>query len=605
MKLSLTKAKQAASALLTTLVICSILSIFVMYYLSLIDQQSYLSSRSQVWNMAISLSEAGVEDGLQQLNNAFPDMNTDGWTYDGGYTFYKTNTIPGVGGYESYIFTSNSFFPNVMARAYLPPIPTYAMASPDTLFAAGGVNTTTPAPMNRAVLVTTKRNSPFQIAMVARNNIDLNGNGITTDSYNSLDPTESVNGQYVSTYYSGDRGDIATDLGVIDSIAGGNAKIYGHTHTGPGSPSTAVQIGPNGYIGPHSGFSAGVISSGWWMPDSNFTFPTTTYPNTSSYLTPTNGTLVTSSNALGLGSSTTYTYPSFPPAGGASTNFGSQVTSTTYPVPVPPTLTTNVFSNVSSFPLPVPVPLVTNTTYQSGQRSLPAVGTYVGNIDMTNWNNGKFGTYYSYWQITGYSYNTYTYYSSYTYTPYTTNLVYYTNYYDNVLWGTTTPSTTNYYVMSSSSVGNTIVVGENVVLALPNGLIMSGQDEITLTASGTVVGGSWPQASITVYSGGTSCTIGGNGIVNQPGYPIDFILYCAPTVTSLSFNGNGQFSGGIVAPSANVTMNGSGSGNDDFCGALIANSVTMNGHFGFHYDEAMSGANTKGRFLITSWNEVK
>lgn len=604
MKLSLTKAKQAASALLITLVICSILSIFVMYYLSLIDQQSYLNTRSQTWNMAISLSEAGVEDGLQQLNNAFPDMNADGWSYDGGYTFSKTNTIAGVGGYMSYIFTSNSFFPNVMARAYVPSIPTYAMASPDTLFAAGGVNTTTPAPLNRAVLVTTKRNSPFQVAMVARKNIDLKGNNIMTDSYNSLDPSKSVNGQYVGTYYSGDKGDIATDLGVIDSVAGGNADVYGHVHTGPGSPSTAVQIGANGYIGPHSGFSNGSIAPGYWLPDSNFTFPTTTYPNTSSYLTPTNGTVVISSNALSLGTSTTYTYPSFPPAGGASTNFGSQVTSTTYPVPVPPSLTTNVFNNVSSFPLPVPVPLATNTQYVTGQKTLPGVGTYVGTIDTTNWNNGKFGTYYSYWQITGYSYNTYTYYSSYTFTPYQTNLVYYTNSYNNILWGTTTASTTNYYVASSLS-GQTLVVGENVVLALPNGLNMSGQDAITLTAAGAVVGGSWPQANISVYSGGTSCTIGGNGIINQPGYPIDFILYCAPTVTTLTLNGNGQFSGGIIAPNADVTMNGSGSGNQDYCGALIANSVTMNGHFGFHYDEAMAGSNKNGRFIITSWNEVK
>lgn len=605
MKLSLTRnAKTAASALLTTLVICSILSMFVMYYLSLIDQQSYLSARSQVWNMAIAVSEAGVEDGLQQLNNAFPDMNTDGWTYDGSTCYYKTNTLSGVGGYMAYIFITNSFFPNVMARACVASLPKYGMAAPESFFATAGLpNGTTPATVSRAVIVTTKRNSPFQVAMVAKKNIDLNGNGIITDSYNSMDPTKSVNGQYVQSFYSGDKGDVATDMGVIDSISGGNANIFGHAHTGPGSPSTAVQIGSQGYIGPHSSLANGVIASGWWLPDSNFTFPDTSYPNTGGYFSPSNGFVVTWSNALTLGSATTYTYPNFPPGGGASTNFGSSTTSTTYPSPVPPNVTTNFFNNVSSFPSPTPSPLVTNTSYVLNSTTSPTPGTYLGTIATTNWNNGKYGTYFSFWQITGYSYQTYSYYTSYTYTPYNTNLVYYTNHYDNILWGTSTASTTNYYVATSLS-GQTIVLGENVVVALPNGLSMSGNDSILLS-SGNVVGATVPPANITVYSGGTSCSVGGNGVINQPGYPLDFILYCAPTVTSLSFSGNGQFSGAIVAPNADVTMNGGGKSNNDYCGCLIANSVKMNGHFGFHYDEAMAGGNKNGRFLITSWNEVK
>ncbi len=57
MKTRLTKkARKMASALLTTLVLCSILSIFVLYYLSLIDQQNFLGARSQCWNMAIVVS---------------------------------------------------------------------------------------------------------------------------------------------------------------------------------------------------------------------------------------------------------------------------------------------------------------------------------------------------------------------------------------------------------------------------------------------------------------------------------------------------------------------------------------------------------------------
>src|ERR1051326_1743851 len=114
MKTRLTgKTKQLASAMLTALVICSILSLFVMYYLSLIEQQSLLSARSQTWNMAIAVSEAGIEEGLQQVNTAYPDMNTDGWTYDGSTCYWKSNMLADGNSYMSYIYITNGLNPTV------------------------------------------------------------------------------------------------------------------------------------------------------------------------------------------------------------------------------------------------------------------------------------------------------------------------------------------------------------------------------------------------------------------------------------------------------------------------------------------------------------
>ena len=66
------KLKQMASALLVVMVLGGILCLFVMYYLSLIQQQNTLSVRSQAWNIAIAVSEAGVEEGLQALNSDPP-----------------------------------------------------------------------------------------------------------------------------------------------------------------------------------------------------------------------------------------------------------------------------------------------------------------------------------------------------------------------------------------------------------------------------------------------------------------------------------------------------------------------------------------------------
>jgi len=552
MKTKLTgKAKRLASALLIALVILTILSLFVMYYLSLIEQQSLLGARSQAWNTAIAVSEAGVEEGLQQLNNAYPDMNTDGWTYDGSTCYWKSNTLPDGNSYGSYIYITNGPNPVIISRGYVT-APSAIPLTGTLLFAQVGVNPTpTPTTITRSVQVTCSKRTPWSGAMVAKKNIDLSGNNIATDSFNSSDPTKSVNGQYSPSFYRGSRGDIATDQGVISSISAGNANIYGHAHTGPGSASSALQIGPNGYVGPYPQAGKGA-QSGWWLPDSNFTFPDTTYPNTAGYFTPTGGVLVTS----GL-------------------------------------LTNTVTVTQPTYPSPVPSGLTTNATFVSGATVNPAValppGTYYG---VVAYQAGGL----NYWEY--YLINSYSYPSNYTTTVYSTNT------YNNILWGTSSLSQTNYYVanplsgtnyLANALSGSTIVLGDNVVLALPNGLAMSGNDQITVS----------PGANIIVCSGGTSCTINGNGVANQAGYAANFIVYCAPTVTNLTFGGNGTFIGAVVAPNADVLLNGGGGGiPTNFVGALMANSVTMTGHFNFHYDEALAGDKRLGRFLITSWNEV-
>jgi hypothetical protein len=185
--------------------------------------------------------------------------------------------------------------------------------------------------------------------------------------------------------------------------------------------------------------------------------------------------------------------------------------------------------------------------------------------------------------------------------------LYFTNTYNNILWGSTDLGVTNSYVANSLS-GSTIIVGDNVVLALPNGLSMSGQDSISIMPFGNVVGTSPTApagANVIVYAAGTSCTIGGNGVANQPGFPIDFILYCAPSVTTLNVGGNFGFNGVLVAPYANMTVNGGGNNTMDFVGCAMVNSATLNGHVNFHYDECLANYLNNPRYLITAWNEVK
>jgi hypothetical protein len=47
--------------------------------------------------------------------------------------------------------------------------------------------------------------------------------------------------------------------------------------------------------------------------------------------------------------------------------------------------------------------------------------------------------------------------------------------------------------------------------------------------------------------------------------------------------------------------NGGGNNRQDFTGAVTVNSVRMNDHFNFRYEEARG---RHGRFLIKSWSDV-
>jgi hypothetical protein len=549
------RVKQAASALLTALVICSIFSLFVVYYLSLIEQQNSLNARSQTWNMAIAITEAGVEEGLEHLNDNTGNLALAPWSFLGGSVYYRSNTLPDGSSYTVYI-TNSMPNPVVVSRAYVD-VRSFLNLSKNIsagFFAAAGVSTT-PQTVTRAVMVNCTRTSLFLVPLVARNNINLNGNNIATDSYSSCDPTKSLNGQYAPGIYAGDHGDIASNLGLIDSINGGNANIYGIAHTGTNyNNQPTVFVGPNGGVGSHAWQASNKgIQDGWAMQDANFTFPDTTFPNTGGFLTSTGGVLVVSSNVVSSTSTTTIGYPSTPPASGVITNWTSTTTATA--------------------PLP---------------------GTYLGTVTADKSHGITVG--YTYNLITGYTYNLYS-----------TNLVWVTNSYDHILWGSTDLGVTNNYVANSLS-GNTIVVGDNVNLALPNGLSMSGGDSITILPYGNVMGSpvTAPSgAAVVMYLGGTSCTVSGNAVINQPGYPADFILYCAPTVTSFTLNGNGGFNGVLIAPSVDLTLNGSGSTVTDFVGAAMVNSATLNGHFHFHYDECLSNYKNNPRFLITAWNEIK
>jgi hypothetical protein len=88
------------------------------------------------------------------------------------------------------------------------------------------------------------------------------------------------------------------------------------------------------------------------------------------------------------------------------------------------------------------------------------------------------------------------------------------------------------------------------------------------------------------------------------GFASSLGFYGTTNNTSISLSGNANFTGTIYAPEAHVSMGGGGSGVYGFVGALVAKSVSMHGHFNFHYDEALALHGPVGGFVAKSWSEL-
>ena len=254
------KLKQMASALLVVMVLGGILCLFVMYYLSLIQQQNTLSVRSQAWNIAIAVSEAGIEEGLQALNSQSltPSLSSaDGWHLDATGTYYwRTNTNASLGG-NWYTIAIRRNYP----IAYQHEVTCPGLCDP----AGAGGQHTRPCFSRPTVSRQVPASSPgrcgcaatatpcFLPSLVAKHKIDLKGNGVLTDSFDSEDLWKSYYGQYDADVYAGDKGDIASNDGVVGTISVQNAKIYGKAHTGP---EGTVDIVNQGWVGTHPEASA-------------------------------------------------------------------------------------------------------------------------------------------------------------------------------------------------------------------------------------------------------------------------------------------------------------------------------------------------------------
>jgi hypothetical protein len=430
-----TKAKttsESGSVLLIVLCIAIVLGIVTMSYMMMVSTQNKLVFRSQSWNTALTLAEAGIEDGLAQINVTFgtnysPSAQTN-WGYNSGIYGPKSKTLTNIGSYTATIIATNGLTPSIIATGYA--------AVPYTT-----------RPIKRVIQVDTTNQPLFTTAMAVLTMIDLKGNNLNVDSYDSTDPNHSTNGMYnPATRLAG--GDVATVGGLIDVQ---NANIFGKLLVGP---SASYAIGSGGQVGDLTWTSG--IEPGWVQNDFNMAIRDVLPPFTTGVA----------------------------PGAGTGTN-----------------------------------------TY------ILTSGDYYVNSDFVLQNN------------------------------------------------------------------QTLYVAGNARLYVTGNFSMKAQNGTFINIA--------PGASLKLYIGSPS----GSPVtaqlaqINPGGTASSFQLYGLPTLNTISWSGNGSYMGTVYAPEANLTAGGGGSADYDFQGAVVCNTVNMNGHFSFHYDESLKRF-ISGNFVVTNWREL-
>lgn len=144
---------------------------------------------------------------------------------------------------------------------------------------------------------------PYPLAIACVTNINLNGNNVMVDSFDSSDPNYSDwNTNWGFGTYDQNKakanGNVGTDGSLVDVVNIGSAEIYGHVDTGPSGSiqSNIYYIGPlpQSGVGPQPGYTNN---------DMNMVFPDVVLPAGASgwQALPTNAVITNSGNYYSAG----------------------------------------------------------------------------------------------------------------------------------------------------------------------------------------------------------------------------------------------------------------------------------------------------------------
>lgn len=226
--------RNSGSVLLATMIFVLAIAAYMVYYLLLVQNSNQNVVRAQRWNAALPIAEAGIEEGMANLN------------------LVSITTVSNANKFDPIVarpFNGGNYSVNSGAAGVVATITsTGTVTAPIT----GDI-------ISRTVRVTAQRQGLFSKGMISMTYITMNGKGLILNSWNSHDTNQSLNGIYNG--YEGKNGDIAAVDGLLNV---GNHTIYGDLFLGPNSD---YSIGPQGSV-------SGTVYKDWNVPLPTVSIPT-------------------------------------------------------------------------------------------------------------------------------------------------------------------------------------------------------------------------------------------------------------------------------------------------------------------------------------------
>ena len=249
------------STVLLALFICVAIGIVLSSVLFLLQGRHTLAARAMVWNSALPIAEAGVEEALTHLHDDPGNVAANAWTASvvGGVTVYSKQRTFADGSYYSVsIENATTTSPNIFSTGFVPsPLKSNQFISRTVV--AGATNSPT----------------VFTKGIASTGTVTLSGSAV-------VDGYDSRVGRYDASTNRNASGGIATDSKVAKAIDVGTGHVYGTVNTGPGG---TVSIG-GGAVGDVAwNASNSGIEPGYSNDTMNVSYPSNS-PPTGSFLTP-------------------------------------------------------------------------------------------------------------------------------------------------------------------------------------------------------------------------------------------------------------------------------------------------------------------------------
>ena len=250
----------SGGVLVGTIILTALLGSILAGYLSYLSHQNRLVARSVTWNSTIPLAEAGIEEALAQLNQNGAVVANNGFEIAQSKYIVRSRTLSGGSYTVGFSMATN---PVIVAEgSALAPI------SNDSV--------------SRTVKVRTKRVPMFSAALVAEQDIDINGVQISIDSFDSGIAAYNTGGSYDPAKRR-DKAKVATNSSLKDSVKTGGAKIYGKVVTGAGGSVLSHNKSIVGDLAWHASHPTGGIDPNAIADDFNLELGIVVAPFTSGF----------------------------------------------------------------------------------------------------------------------------------------------------------------------------------------------------------------------------------------------------------------------------------------------------------------------------------